>query len=47
MDAYKVTIQSDESLDKLKSIIVVGGDLENKYLIGETWSPTYYVRTFK
>ena len=30
MDVYKSKIQSDESLDKLKLIIVVRGDLQNK-----------------
>ena len=30
MDVYKTKIQSDGSLDKLKLIIVVRGDLQNK-----------------
>ena len=30
MDVYKAKIQSDGSLDKLKLIIVVRGDLRNK-----------------
>ena len=30
MDVYKEKIQSDESLDKLKLIIVVRRDLQNK-----------------
>ena len=30
MDVYKAKIQSDGSLDKLKLIIVVRGDLQNK-----------------
>ena len=37
MDVYKAKIQSDESLDKLKLIIGVRGDLQNKGLIGDTW----------
>ena len=40
MDIYKAKIQSDGSLDKLKLIIVVGGYLQNKGLVGDTWSPT-------
>ena len=40
MDVYKSKIQSDGSLDKLKLIIVVGGDLQNKEIIGYTWSST-------
>ena len=40
MDVYKAKIQSDGSLDKLKLRIVVGGDLQNKEMIGDTWSPT-------
>ena len=37
MDVHKENIQYDGSLDKLKLIIVVKGDLQNKYLIGDTW----------
>ena len=40
MDVYKAKIQSDGSLDKLKSIIVVRGDLQKKELVGDTWSTT-------
>ena len=40
MDFYKSKIQYDGSLDKLKLIILVIGDLQNRYLIGDTWSPT-------
>ena len=47
MDVYKAKIQSDGSLDKLKVIIVVRGDLQNKEMIGDTWSPTASMRTFK
>ena len=36
MDVYKAKIQSDGSLDKLKLIIVVRGDLQNKEIIGYT-----------
>ena len=38
-------IQSDGSLDKLKLRIVVRGDLQNKEIIGDTWSPTASMRT--
>ena len=38
MDFYKAKIQSDGSIDKLKLIIVVRGDLYNKELVGYTWS---------
>ena len=40
MDVYKANIQSDGSLDKLKLRIVVRGGLQNKDMIGDTWSPT-------
>ena len=43
MDVYKSKIQSDGSLDKLKLIIVVRGDFQNKEMIGDTWSPTIYL----
>ena len=47
MDVYKAKIQSDGSLHKLKLIIVVIGDLQNKELVGDTWSPTSSMRTLK
>ena len=47
MDVYKAKIQSDGSLDKLKLRIVVRGDLQNKELVGDTWSPTASMRTLK
>ena len=47
MDAYKAKIQSDGILDKFKLIIVVKGDLQSKYLIGDIWSPTASMRTLK
>ena len=40
MDVYKENIQSYLSLDKLKLIIVVIGDLQNKEMTGDTWYPT-------
>ena len=44
MDGYKAKIKSDGSLDNLKTRILVRGDLHNKDLIGETWSPTAFIR---
>ena len=34
-------------MDKLKLRIVVGGDLQNKEMVGDTWSPTASMRTLK
>ena len=47
MDVYKSKIQYDGSLDKLKLRIVVRGDLQNKGMVGDTWSPTASMRTLK
>ena len=47
MDVYKAKIQSDGSLDKLKLRIVVRGDLQNKEMVGDTWSPTSSMSTLK
>ena len=47
MDVYKAKIQSDGSLDKLKLRILGEGDLQNKELVGDTWSPTASMRTLK
>ena len=47
MDVYKAKIQYDGSLDKLKLRIAVRGDLHNKELVGDTWSPTASMRTLK
>ena len=47
MDVYKSKIQPDGSLDKLKFRIVVRGDLQNKELVGDTWSPTASMSTLK
>ena len=38
---------SDGILDKLKGRIVVRGDLKNKEIVGDTWSPTASLRTLK
>ena len=47
MNVYKATTQSDWSLDNLKLIIVVRGDMHNKKLVGDTWSPTAFMRNFR
>ena len=47
MDVYKFKIQSGGSLDKIKLRIVVRGDLQNKELVGDTWSSTDSMRTLK
>ena len=47
MDVYKAKIQSDGSIDKLKLRIVVRGDLQNKEMVGDTWSPTASMRNLK
>ena len=45
MDVYKANIQCDGSLDKLRLIIVVRGDFQNKEMVGDTWSTTASMRT--
>ena len=47
MDVYKAKIQSDGSLDKLNLRILVRGDLQNKEMVGDTWSPTASMSTLK
>ena len=47
MDVYKAKIQSDGSLEKLNLRIVVRGDLKNKEMVGDTWSPTAPMSTLK
>ena len=47
MDVYKAKIQYDGSLYKLKLRIVVKGDLQNKELVGDTWSPTSSMKNLK
>ena len=41
MNVYKAKNKSDRSIDKLKLRIAVIGDLQNKELGGDNWSPTY------
>ena len=47
MDVYKAKIQSDGSLGNIKLIIVVRRYLQNKEIVGDTWSPTASMRTLK
>ena len=47
MNIYKEKIQHDVSIDKLKLIFVVRGDLHNKEIIGDTWGTTASMRTLK
>ena len=47
MDVYKAKIQSEGIIDKLKLRILVRGDLQNKELVGDTWSPTASINTLK
>ena len=47
MNVYKAKIKSNGSFDKLKYKIVVRGDLHNKEMIGDNWSPTASMRTLK
>ena len=47
MDVYKDRIQYDGSVDKLKLRIVVRWYLQNKELVGYTWSTTASMRTLE
>ena len=47
MDVYKANIQSYGSLDKPKLRILVRIYLQNKELVGYTWSPTSSMRSLK
>ena len=47
MAVYKAKIRSDGSLDNLKLRIMVRVDLQNRELVGDTWSPTASMRTLK
>ena len=47
LDVYKMKIQSDGSLDKLKLRIVVREYLQNKKMVGDTWSQTSSMITLK
>ena len=45
MNFFNAKTQSYGILDKLKLRIVVRGDLQNKEMVGDTWSPTASMRT--
>ena len=47
MDEYKAKIKSDGSLDKLKLILVVREDLQNKKVIEVTWFTTTSMSNMK
>ena len=47
MGVYKSKIHYDGSIDQIKLIIVVRGDLQNKEMVGNTWSPTASMSTLK
>jgi hypothetical protein len=47
METFKVKILSDGSLDKLKTRIVVHGDLQSKAVSEDKWSPTASFRALK
>jgi len=47
MEAFKVKILSDGSLDKLKTRILVRGDLQSKTLTEDKWPPTTSFRALK
>ena len=47
MDVYKAKIRSDGSLDKFKFRSLFREDLQNKDIIGDTWSPTASMRILK
>ena len=47
MEIFKVKINSDGTLDELKSRIVVRGDLQSKTISEDKWSPTASFRSLK
>ena len=47
MDVYKAKINYDGSLKQLKLGVMIRGDLQNKELVGDTWSPTDFMRTLR
>jgi hypothetical protein len=47
MEIFKVKIKSDGSLDKLKTRMVVRGDLQDKNITEDKWSPAASFRSLK
>jgi len=47
MDTFKVKVKSDGSLDKLKCRLIVRGDLQDKNITEDKWSPTALFRSLK
>jgi hypothetical protein len=47
METFKVKVKSDGTLDKLKTRLVVRGDLQNKTIAEDKWSPTASFRSLK
>jgi hypothetical protein len=47
MEMFKVKVKSDGTLDKLKTRLVVRGDLQNGTLTEDKWSPTAPFRSLK
>jgi len=47
METFKVKMKSDGSLDKLKCRLVVQGDLQDKNITEDKWSPTASFRSLK
>ena len=47
MGVYKENMKYYEGLDKLKIIVVVRGNLQDKEKIGDTWDTTVSMRTTK
>jgi hypothetical protein len=47
METFKVKVKSDGSLDKLKMRLVVRGDLQDKNITEDKWSPTASFHSLK
>jgi hypothetical protein len=47
MEIFKVKVKSDGSLDKLKTRLVVRGDLQDKHITEDKWSPTASFQSLK
>jgi len=47
METFKVKVKSDGSMDKLKMRLVVRGDLQDKNITEDKWSPTASFRSLK